>query len=138
MLKIPTKFQLIQMLDFEEKIRLSPDYIKLCDEVADEANGWLRISEEIQYSIAKQFGFNDFSSHIAVNHMRRARYLYPEEPAFQTISVYVRNNLASECVYKLGDFVPNIQIYKLDLTSTNLFDTFDKTKLNVLVSSSHT
>ncbi len=138
MFKIPTKSQLIHMLELEEKIRLSPDYIKSCDKVADEPNGWLRVSEEIQYSIAKQFGFDDFSSHIAVNHMRRARYIYPEEPAFQTISVYVRNNLASECTYKSGDPVPNIQIYKLDLTPTNLFDTFAKTKLNVLVSSSHT
>ncbi len=134
----PTKYQLIQMLELEEQKRMSLDYIKLCDEVADEPNGWLRVSEEIQYLIAKQFGFNDFSSHIAVNHMRRARYLYPEEPAFQSISVYVRNNLASECVYKLGDSVPNIQFYKLDLSPINLFDTFDKTKLNVLVSSSHT
>lgn len=53
----PGKNDLILMLQKEEEIRMSQKYIDLCDEVKDEPNGWLRISEEIQYQIARDFGY---------------------------------------------------------------------------------
>jgi hypothetical protein len=137
---IPSKEQLIQMLLEEEKIRFSEDYISECNKVASEPNGWLRISEEKQYEIAKKFGFvSDIELDIAVNHMRRARYLYPEEELFKTIPVYVRNNLAQQTKYVNGDIVPNMLIHKInDLKQINLYDVFDNNKTNILIASSHT
>lgn len=137
---VPSKEQLIQMLLEEEKIRFSKEYISECDKVASEPNGWLRISKKKQYEIAKRFGFtSDIEIDIAVNHMRRARYLYPEEELFKTIPVYVRNNLAQQTKYGCGDIVPNLIIHQLnDLNEINLYNTFKPTKTNILIASSHT
>jgi hypothetical protein len=139
MYKIPDKSTLIQMLKAEEAERMGPAYAQACDQVAKEPNGWLRISEELQYSIAEQFGFYGFDSHIAVNHMRRAQYIYPDDPEFKTISVYVRANLSKPCDFTIGSNFPEIlTVFTLDLEQVNLIDTFAKDKFNLLISSSAT
>lgn len=139
-LRIPTKYQLLEMVKKEEEIRWSPWYQSECDRVKDQVNGWLAVSSQVQYQIAKDFGFDtEVESDIAVNHLRRARYLYPEEPLFQSIPVYVRNNLAKQIKYKISESIPNVPINSLDgLNKINLFDILDKTKTNVIFGSSHT
>jgi len=139
-LRIPTKYQLLEMVKKEEEIRWSPWYQSECDRVKDQVNGWLAVSAQVQYQIAKDFGFDtEVESDIAVNHLRRAQYLYPEEPLFQSIPVYVRNNLAKQIKYKNGESIPNVSINSLDgLNKINLFDILDKTKTNVIFGSSHT
>jgi len=139
-LKIPTKYQLLEMVKKEEKIRWSAWYQSECDRVKDQVNGWLEISAQIQYQIAKDFGFDtEVESDIAVNHLRRARYIYPEEPLFESIPVYVRNNLAKQIKYKNYDQIPNVPINSLDGSKQfNLMDILDKSKSNVIFGSSHT
>ena len=139
-LRIPTKYQLLEMVKKEEEIRWSPWYQSECNHVKDQVNGWLVVSYQVQYQIAKDFGFNtEVESDIAVNHLRRARYIYPEEPLFQSIPVYVRNNLAKQIKYKNGDKIPNVLISSQDgQNQFNLFDILDKTKTNVIFGSSHT
>ena len=138
-IKYPNKAQLIEMLQLEEKIRMSQEYIQMCDNVKDEINGWLRISEEVQCHVAKQFGYtNQLEQDLAVNLMRTAQHVYPEEPLFKTISVYVRNNLARQGDYVVGDIVPNILIHNEDLSTVELHNTFSKIKPNLLLCSSHT
>ena len=139
-LKIPNKYQLLEMVKKEEKVRWSSWYQSECDRVKDQVNGWLAISTQVQYQIAKDFGFDtEVESDIAVNHLRRARYLYPEEPLFQSIPVYVRNNLAKQIKYKNYDQIPNVPINSLDGSKQfNLIDILDKSKTNVISGSSHT
>ena len=140
-IRIPTKNDLLLMLQKEETIRSSYEYIAKCNEVASEPNGWLRISKEYQYQIARDHGFKtDMEVDIAVNHLRRASILYPDEPLFKTIPVYVRNNLASAGNLTVGTIVPNILIHKNNSTcdEIKLYDTFDPTKMNLLIASSHT
>ena len=146
----PSKDILIQMLQREEEIRFSSDYINKCTEVASEPNGWLRISADFQKQVATEFGFkSSIENDIAVNHMRRAQYIYPDEPLFKTIPVYVRNNLATKGKFSTNDVVPNIILHQLlDITDhesesgitdhISLYQTFDKTRPNVLIASSHT
>jgi hypothetical protein len=139
-LKIPTKYQLLEMVKKEEEIRWSSLYQSECDRVKDQVNGWLAVSAQVQYQIVKDFGFDtEVESDIAVNHLRRARYIYPEEPLFQSIPVYVRNNLAKQIKYKVGDKIPNVPINSLDgIDQFNLIDILDKSKTNVIFGSSHT
>lgn len=138
-IKIPDKDILLKMVKLEESIRMSQEYIKMCDEVKDEINGWLRISEEIQYKIVEEFGYTTIiEKDIAVNLLRRAQYIYPDEPLFKTIPVYVRNNLSKKGDFKNGDTIPNIKIHKEDMTDVYLYDIFDKVKPNLLLCSSHT
>lgn len=135
----PKKTKLIKMLQEEEDIRMSQKYIDMCDAVKDEVNGWLRISEEVQYMVAKKFGYEtSIEQDLAVNRMRRAQYIYPEEPLFKTIPVYVRNNLARAGDYKDGDIVPHITIYDENKTKIDMHNLFSKDKMNLLLASSHT
>jgi hypothetical protein len=146
----PSKDILIKMLQREEEIRFSSEYINKCNDVASEPNGWLRISGDFQKQVATEFGFiSSIENDIAVNHMRRAQYIYPDEPLFKTIPVYVRNNLANKGKFSTNDVVPNIVLHKLLDTVDNesasgttdhisLYQTFDKTRPNVLIASSHT
>jgi hypothetical protein len=139
-LRIPTKYQLLEMIKKEEEVRWSQWYQSECDRVKDQVNGWLAVSAQVQYQIAKDFGFDtEVESDIAVNHLRRAQYLYPEEPLFQSIPVYVRNNLAKQIKYKTGESIPNVPINSLDGSKQfNLIDILDKSKPNVIFGSSHT
>ena len=139
-LRIPTKYQLLEMIKKEEEIRWSSWYQSECDRVKDQVNGWLKISAQVQYQIAKDFGFDtEVESDIAVNHLRRARYIYPDEPLFESIPVYVRNNLAKQIKYKTNQLIPNVPINSLDgQNQFNLFDILDKSKTNVIFGSSHT
>jgi hypothetical protein len=140
-IRLPTKNDLIIMLQTEEEIRSSHEYISKCNEVASEPNGWLRISNEYQYKIARDNGFeSEIEADIAVNHMRRAHILYPDEALFKSIPVYVRNNLASAGKYKVGDVVPNITIHHMSDTNpeVKLYSVLEADKMNLLIASSHT
>ena len=57
-LKIPTKYQLLEMVKKEEEIRWSSLYQSECDRVKYQVNGWLAVSAQVQYQIAKDFGFD--------------------------------------------------------------------------------
>ena len=99
----------------------------------------------MQYQVATEFGFIDRASNeYAVNCLRRAQYIYPDEPLFKTIPVYVRNNLARQCDFVKGNVVPNITIHKHSdpkvspSPAVDLYSTLDKTKYNVVIASSHT
>jgi hypothetical protein len=148
-IKKPSKDILIQMLQREEEIRLSAEYINKCTEVASEPNGWLRISAEVQKQVAAEFGYiSEIENDIAINQMRRAQYIYPDEPLFRTIPVYVRNNLAAKGKYLPNDIVPDIILHHSNDTyaesessssdQISLYQTFDNTRPNVLIASSHT
>ena len=106
---------LLKMLEMEESIRMSPAYIKECTKVENEVNGWLRISGEIQEKIVSLYGYNNpIMNILAVNHLRRAQYLYPGDSRFKTTQVYVRNNLAEVGNLSLGDIAPNVKLFDLD------------------------
>ena len=137
--KTITKEMLLEMLQLEEKARLSKPYIDECTKVKDEVNGWLRISGEIQEKIANKFGFNNpVTNLIAVDNMRRASQIYPNDPQFQEVSVYIRNNLAREGKFEVEDIVPNAVLTNLDNHTTSLHNLVDNQKHNVVIASSET
>ena len=137
--KIPTEKLLEQMIIEEEKIRQSKEYQDACTSVADEVNGWLRITGEMQRDLVKRFGFEDeISQEIALNHLRTARYLYPKNEIFRTVPVYVRNNRANVGKYKVGDLLPNIDIHNIDGEPMKLYQSFDNKKPTVILCGSHT
>jgi len=135
----PSKETLLKMIMKEQEIRTSSEYIQKCDVVADKPNGWLDVSEQVQYDVVKMFGYKEIlDMDIAVNHLRRARYLYPEEPLFHTIPVYVKNNLANIGKYKLNDIIPNLTTYNINLDPIPLYSIFERDRKNLLILSSHT
>ncbi len=132
------KEKLLLMLQREEEIRMSQWYIDECTKVKDEINGWLRISSEVQQRVANEFGYEDALANIlAINLIRMASSIYPDDKRFQTTSVYVRENKAQRGKNKPGDIIPNMTIHNLDGSINNLYDLI-KPNYNLVIASSHT
>jgi hypothetical protein len=55
--KIPTREQLIIISMKENEIRTSQKYIDMCSDVANEPNGWLRVTSMIQEQLVEEAGF---------------------------------------------------------------------------------
>ena len=127
------------MLQKEEEIRMSNWYIKKCDESYknNEFNGWLRIAEEIQIMVANDFGYTDsFTNMLAVNYMRRAPNIYPDDKRFKLTQVYVRNNLAEQLNIDIGNILPSCNIIGMDKKLYTLSDIYHPTKYNLIIGSS--
>lgn len=138
-IKIPTEKCLEQMIIREEEIRMSKEYQDECSKVKDVVNGWLDVTAKMQSELVKEFGFTDeVSSDIAVNMLRRARYLYPDNNIFKTVPVYVRENKANEGKLKENDECPNIQLFTNCKQQIKLHDLLENDTLNVIFASSHT
>ena len=136
-IRIPTLKDLIKMAELENEMRRSDEYIEKCSAVAHIPNGWLEVTAKMQEAIVIVSGFtNEMEKEIAVNHLRRAATIYPDEPTFQDL-VHVRNNLANVGKYKNNDIVPNLIIHELNGKQTRLYDTFAN-GTNLLIASSHT
>lgn len=130
----PNKELLIKMLKYEDKLRLSKEYVDTCTEVKEEVNGWLRITKLIQKKVAYDFGYIDkFSNMVAVNYLRRAQYIYPD---LKNLSVYVRNNHAK--ILPKFNIIPNLKLYDLSLNQINLDSLINNKKHNLLIGSSAT
>lgn len=137
-IKIPSEKCLEDMIIDEENIRMSKEYRDRCNEKKHIVNGWLDVTAEIQNEIVQKYGFVDsISRDIAVNMLRRARYIYPDNELFRKIPVYVRENKAGRGIYRDGDFVTDISLFDISNNKVNLSNILDKSKLNVIIASSN-
>lgn len=137
-LNLPSHDDIIELVKVEGKIRMSKEYIDECDKVADEPNGWLRITGEMQKRIVNEHGFKGTSADIALNMLRRAQYLYPDNEHVKDL-VYVKNNKANKGRFKNGDKIEDIKLY--DITGKcglNYMNLLQKGKVNVVLAASHT
>ena len=135
----PPREKLLEMLKMEEFIRMSPEYSEECTKVKDEVNGWLRISEEVQQKVAHLYGYQDtLSNLLAVNYIRRAPYLFPEDVEFSQTQVYVRNNLANLGNLEIGDDFIKVPLIDLSGGKINSHHILNPDKYNVIIASSAT
>lgn len=138
-IKIPTEKGLELMIIEEEKIRTSKEYQNLCTKVKNIPNGWLDVTEQIQINLVKKYGFIDsISCDVACNHLRRAQYMYPNNPIFKQVPTYVRENKANIGTLDVGSIVPNITLHSHDLSTIKLHDLILEGKLNIIFASSET
>ena len=134
-----SKEMLLEMLQLEEKVRMSNSYINECTRIKDEINGWLRLSGEIQSKVANKFGYNNpMTNYIAVNSMRRGHIIYADDPRFSEVSVYVRNNLATKGTFKINDKIKDVPIVTLDKKLKTLDSLLNNNKYNIIIASSET
>lgn len=136
--KIPCETDLEKLVLEEEKIRMSKEYQNICTSVKDIPNGWLDETAKMQKELVRKHGFtDDISCDIACNRLRRARYIYPNNPIFKT-PVYVRENKANVGTLKIGDTLPNITIYDIHKKPVKLHDLTKQDKINIFIGSSAT
>lgn len=127
------------MLQQEERIRMSDWYSNKCSEVKEEPNGWIRISNEVQELVAYNFGYKDtLTNTLAVEQIRRAQYIYPDDPVFKKISVYIRENKAEKLNINIGDNIPNVNIITNSSEKVSLYSICESELPNVFIASSAT
>jgi hypothetical protein len=137
-LGLPSHEDVINMVKEEGKIRLSNEYIHKCDEVASEVNGWLRITDEMQRDLVTQHGFTGPAFDIALNMLRNAQVLYPDNPYVKDL-VYVKNNKANKGRFNKGDKLEDVTLWNMKGdTQISLFDMLKHDKPNIILAASHT
>lgn len=137
-LGIPSKEDILEIVRKEGKLRLSPEYIKECDDVAQIPNGWIDVSINHQKRLIKEAGFTGIGAKMALVMLRAAQYSYPDEPDVQEL-VYVKNNKANVGTFEAGDHLREVQLF--DITGqkeVSLFSLLDDTKPNIIFGASHT
>lgn len=137
-LGLPSHDDIIELVKIESIMRYSDEYINECNRVANEPNGWLRITGEMQEQIARDYGFTDVAVSIAVNMLRTAQYRYPDNEHVQNL-VYVKNNKANLGRFNNGDTIDNVNLYDIDgIHNIELNNLLQKDKINIIFAASHT
>lgn len=131
--------KVLSLLIAEEKVRMSDDYIKRCDEVSHIPDGWLHVTKCIQQEVAYSFGFTDEITNIlAVNIMRNALEIFPEDLEIKNSVVKFRENIACQGIFKVGDIIPDFDIYSNENKIIKLGNLLSKDKPNLILAGSHT
>ncbi|CAG8848311.1 13880_t:CDS:2, partial [Racocetra persica] len=119
-LKLPTtKEELLALLREEERRRMSPELQELYRKVGNDptcGKDWMDITDQMQHNLVREFGYSDE----AVQLMRRAPQLYPDDPEFRTTQVYVRNNIAHIGNLKEGMQAPDCPLIPLKYSDTTV------------------
>ena len=130
---------ILTMLKREEEIRKSPEYITKCDLASNITNKWLEITDTMQKELVKEFGFVDILSNtLAVQILRSATLIYPDDLIIKNSVVHFRENIANKGNIKIGDDIKDISLHTLQSESINLLDILDSDKPNILLVGSHT
>ncbi|CAG8613414.1 15172_t:CDS:2, partial [Dentiscutata erythropus] len=108
-----TKEKLLALLREEERRRFSHEMqAKYFNAGNDPTCGkdWMDVTDQMQYELVRDFGYSDE----AVELLRRAPQLYPDDPEFRTTQVYVRNNIANIGNLTEGMPAPDCPLVPLD------------------------
>ena len=131
--------KILAILKREEEIRFSQEYITKCSEVSHIPNAWLEVTNNMQKELVKEFGYTDeLSNTLAVNVIRKALNIYPDDEEIKNSVVQFRENIASKGKYKVGDNLKNISLHNLDNKEIDLFQLLDLNKTNIMLVGSHT
>ncbi|CAG8468681.1 24167_t:CDS:2 [Racocetra persica] len=118
--KLPTtKEELLALLREEERRRMSPELQESYRKVGNDptcGKDWMDITDQMQHELVREFGYSDE----AVQLMRRAPQLYPDDPEFRTTQVYVRNNIAHIGNLKEGMQAPDCPLIPLKYSDTTV------------------
>ncbi|CAG8661457.1 6336_t:CDS:2, partial [Paraglomus occultum] len=112
-----TKEELLALLREEEKRRFSPEIQKRYYEVGTDptcGKDWMDVTDQMQHELVREFGYSDE----AVQLLRRAPQIYPDDPRFHTTQVYVRNNICHLGNLTEGMPAPDCPLVPLESSST--------------------
>ncbi|CAG8494077.1 7424_t:CDS:2 [Ambispora gerdemannii] len=116
--KLPnTKEDLLVVLREEERRRFSPEIQKQYYNVGSDpkcGKDWMDVTDQMQHELVREFGYSDE----AVQLLRRAPQIYPDDPAFHTTQVYVRNNIAHIGDLTEGMSAPDCSLVSLESSAT--------------------
>jgi hypothetical protein len=104
------------MVTKEREIRLAPEtQVKYHEAESSGATDWMEHTALMQEQLCRDFGFTSESDlKNALYNLRMAAHIYPEDPEFREIQIYVKYNRAT-----MGNLVnngpaPDCALYPLD------------------------
>ena len=143
MITRPSESLLEKMVEVEAEMRKSKEYIQRCDEVSNIPDGWLKVTDDMQREIVKKFadenGFNnELSIEFAIQDLRTAHHIYPNNPIFREIPVYVRENKANVGHLEKDNPFTDVVLVDINENMIKLSDLLDHSKPNLIFAGSHT
>ncbi|RIA87984.1 ubiquitin family-domain-containing protein [Glomus cerebriforme] len=126
-----TKDELLTLLREEERRRFSPEIQKQYYDVGNDptcGKDWMDVTDQMQHELVREFGYSDE----AVQLLRRAPQLYPDDPEFRKTQVYVRNNIAN--IGDLTEGIPAPDCPLVPLESSAFTTIIDDTTLPTIIS----
>ena len=120
--KVPDEKTLVDMIIEENALRTSEEYLNDCNAVKHIPNGWLDVTDKLQSDLVQRYGYKypslDFS--ITLYMLRNARSVYPDNPVFTDVPIYVRENTADIGTLQKQQHIPDVCIYNIDGYETSL------------------
>jgi len=114
---IPPIELMTAILKREDQLRLSPE---VQGKFADPSFDTIHVAAEVQEQVAREFGFPDIA--VAVEMIRAAPALYPNNPEIRKIPHYLKFNRSCQGALQCGDTVPDAYLAKLTGAPVGLYE----------------
>lgn len=124
------------MLIRENELRLSPDTQKeYSDAELRNDISWMQVTERLQERVVKEFGISDIEH--GLTNLRIAHVLYPDEPDFKEIPLYVKYNRCRQGDLICGQDIPKIGLKLLTGQLTQLSNFYIQDRPLVIIAGSY-
>ena len=131
--------KILEILKEEEKIRFSQEYISKCNAVANMPNGWLEVTSDMQKDLLSKFGYNDLITNtLAVNVIRSANNLFPDDMEIKNSVVHFRENKAKKGNLEIGMTIQNFNLFTINKLKIDINSIIESNKPSVILAGSHT
>lgn len=120
----------------ENELRLSSHWqLKFQSAEARHDTDWLECVAALQLQVVREFGLSDVVA--GAHALRTARYMYPDEPFFQQVPIYVKYNWAKSGSLRMGDEVENVPLVRLGGEVVSLWEMGGDEEPLVVIGGSH-
>mmetsp|Transcript_50184 Transcript_50184/g.61566 ORF Transcript_50184/g.61566 Transcript_50184/m.61566 type:complete len:239 (-) Transcript_50184:472-1188(-) len=147
--KIIDRDLLVKMLKYENKVRLMKDNLIALENEAlntyenEDTNVdtvWVSdVIERIQRDVVEEFGYvSDIEIEYALNVLRSASYMYPNDKDIMDAVYYLKYNKAKPIMFKVGDTYRDVKLLSKDNGSVMLSKLLDNERPNIVLAGSTT
>lgn len=124
------------MLIRENELRLAPETQKeYADAELRNDISWMQVTERLQERVVREFGIEDME--FGLSNLRIAHVLYPDEPDFKEIPLYVKYNRCRQGDLQCGQDIPQIGLKLLTGQPTQLSNFYVQDRPLVIIAGSY-
>lgn len=127
----------IDMLRRDDELRLSNEVQQRYAKYPEDCAYKTRVTENVQRQVAREFGF-DKNMEEGLEVMRCSLAIFPGDEEIINSAHYLRNNIHAACPLKVGQKIPNIELYDLASKPVSLYDLVKPSVPTVILAGSHT
>ncbi len=121
---------LLEMLQAEDKIRRSQEIQELYDQLKNN----LELENVLQKNLLQSFGFEPTEENLL--RYRRTRVFYADDQEIKNAVMYIKYDIMKKGDLRINDLAPDINLYHLDGSQTNLLEFMKQDRPLIVVGSS--